>query len=280
LFQRAKSVKVTNVDSTNNEIILSNVGMIFPGDQPVEALRDVSFTIRDKEFVSLVGPSGCGKSTLLRLISGLIAPSSGEINVRSKTPIQAQADVDFGFVFQEPVLFPWLTALENVMLPVQILGKRSPVKDQEVTDYARQLLADVELSGFEKHYPEQLSGGMKQRVAIARALIYHPPILLMDEPFGALDEFTRDRLNLLLLQVWEKIRATIIFVTHSITEALFLSDRVVMLSSRPGRVMSIVDVPFERPRTFDVRFTQEFTEMTAELRHMLQLREVVNDGQL
>lgn len=268
------------MDSTNNEIILSNVGMIFPGDQPVEALRDVSFTIRDKEFVSLVGPSGCGKSTLLRLISGLIAPSSGEINVRSKTPIQAQADVDFGFVFQEPVLFPWLTALENVMLPVQILGKRSPVKDQEVTDYARQLLADVELSGFEKHYPEQLSGGMKQRVAIARALIYHPPILLMDEPFGALDEFTRDRLNLLLLQVWEKIRATIIFVTHSITEALFLSDRVVMLSSRPGRVMSIVDVPFERPRTFDVRFTQEFTEMTAELRHMLQLREVVNDGQL
>jgi len=267
-----------NTDSTNYCIALNNVGMVFPGEQSVEALREVSFSIRDKEFISLVGPSGCGKSTLLRLISGLVAPTSGEIIVRSKSPAQAQADVDFGFVFQEPVLFPWLTALQNVMLPVQILGKRSPVKDQQLADYARQLLADVELSGFEQHYPEQLSGGMKQRVAIARALIYHPPILLMDEPFGALDEFTRDRLNLLLLQVWEKIRATIVFVTHSITEALFLSDRVVMLSSRPGRVMSIVDVPFERPRTFDVRFTQKFTEMTAELRHMLQLREVANDS--
>ncbi len=269
-----------NANVTDNDIVLNNVGMIFPGEQQVEALREVSFTIRDKEFVSLVGPSGCGKSTLLRLISGLIAPTTGEIAVRSKTPSQAQVDVDFGFVFQEPVLFPWLTALENVILPIQILGKRSPMKDQKVIAYARQLLADVELSGFEKHYPEQLSGGMKQRVAIARALIYHPPILLMDEPFGALDEFTRDRLNLLLLHVWEKIRATIIFVTHSITEALFLSDRVVMLSARPGRVMSIVDVPFERPRTFDVRFTQEFTELTAELRHMLQLREVADDSQL
>lgn len=265
--------------STHNDILLNQVSVTFPGSPAVEALREISFTIHDKEFVSIVGPSGCGKSTLLRLISGLISPSSGELIVRSKPPAQAQADVDFGFVFQEPVLFPWLTAIDNVRLPTQILGKRSPVKSQEVEAYARQLLADVELSGFENHYPEQLSGGMKQRVAIARALIYHPPILLMDEPFGALDEFTRDRLNLLLLQVWEKIRATIIFVTHSITEALFLSDRVIMLSSRPGRVMTMVDVPFARPRNFDIRFTPKFTETTAELRHMLQLREVGNGNE-
>jgi NitT/TauT family transport system ATP-binding protein len=240
-------------------------------------LQDISFSIQDKEFVSIVGPSGCGKSTLLRLISGLLTPTSGTISVRGKTPLEAQRDVDFGFVFQEPVLFPWLNAIGNVILPIQILGSRSPLHGTDLQARAEKLLGDVELQGFESHYPEQLSGGMKQRVAIARSLISNPPILLMDEPFGALDEFTRDRLNLLLLDVWEKNKATIIFVTHSITEALFLSDRVVVLSARPGRVLTIEKVPFPRPRNFDIRFTTDFIEMTASLRHMLQAREVLND---
>jgi len=262
-----------------NDICIKNVYQVFPGDPPVEALQDVNISIRDKEFVSIVGPSGCGKSTLLRLISGLLEPASGSIQVRGKSPHKSQQDVDFGFVFQEPVLFPWLTAIDNVMLPIQILGNRASIKSDEVRSRAHQLLKDVELQGFEKHYPEQLSGGMKQRVSIARALIYHPPILLMDEPFGALDEFTRDRLNLLLLQVWEKNKATIIFITHSITEALFLSDRVFVLSARPGHVLTVEDVPFPRPRTFDIRFTPQFIELTARLRFLLQAREVPDDQQ-
>ena len=263
-----------NTHSDPKDILVSQVCHIYPGTPPVEALQDISFTISPNEFVSIVGPSGCGKSTLLRLISGLLTPASGEISVQGKNPLQAQQDVDFGFVFQEPVLFPWLTAIENVILPVQILGRRKSQGREEVKERADQLLKEVELQGFEDHFPEQLSGGMKQRVAIARALIYHPPILLMDEPFGALDEFTRDRLNLLLLQVWEKNQATIIFVTHSITEALFLSDRVVVLSARPGRILTIEDVLFSRPRNFDIRFSAEFIEMTASLRHMLHDREV------
>jgi NitT/TauT family transport system ATP-binding protein len=252
-------------------IILENVQMVFPGSPPVIALQDISLTIRDKEFLAIVGPSGCGKSTLLRLVAGLLQPTEGEIVVHSKHPSQAQRDVEFGFVFQDAVLFPWLTALQNVILPVEILGKRSPLPVQEVEGVARQLLADVRLHGFEAHYPEQLSGGMRQRVSLARALVYQPSTLLMDEPFGALDEITRDSLNLLLLEVWEKNRATVIFVTHSISEALFLADRVVVLSPRPGRITTIVDVPLSRPRTFDMRFLPEFTFLAAELRKLLQL---------
>ena len=252
--------------------------MVFPGNPPLVALQDISLTIKDKEFLVIVGPSGCGKSTLLRLVAGLLQPAGGKIVVHGKSPARAQRDVEFGFVFQEAVLFPWLTALQNVILPVEILGQRSPLPVQEAEAAARQLLADVRLHGFEAHYPEQLSGGMRQRVSLARALVYRPSTLLMDEPFGALDEITRDSLNLLLLEVWEKNRATVIFVTHSISEALFLADRVVVLSPRPGRITTIVDVPLSRPRSFNMRFLPEFTKLTAELRHLLQSPENVHEN--
>jgi NitT/TauT family transport system ATP-binding protein len=252
-------------------IFLKNVGMIFPGEPDVEALRDINLEINEGEFVALVGPSGCGKSTLLRLVSGLLAPTSGEIVVRGKTPERAQADVEFGFVFQDAVLFPWMKVIDNVRLPDQILRERNPMHGRNPDAYARQLLADVGLDGFENHYPEQLSGGMKQRVSIARALVYQPSTLLMDEPFGALDEFTRDRLNLQLLEVWQKIGATVIFVTHSIQEAVFLADRVVVLSPRPGHVVRVEKPGFGRPREFDIRYDPKFTQLVADLRHLLQV---------
>jgi NitT/TauT family transport system ATP-binding protein len=252
-------------------IIIKNVSMEFNGESVVEALRDISFNIADQEFLGLVGPSGCGKSTLLRLVAGLLEPTEGEIWVYGKSPKKAQQDVEFGFVFQDPVLFPWLKVIDNVRLPEKLLGKRNPLRGRKPDEYAHELLIEVGLEGFENHYPELLSGGMKQRVALARALVYQPSILLMDEPFGALDEFTRDRLNISLLEVWEKIGATVIFVTHSLQEALFLADRVIVLSPRPGRITKVTDVPFGRPREFDIRFDPQFTSLQAELRHLLEV---------
>lgn len=251
-------------------IALKDVGMTFPGKAGVRALEAITLDVADGEFVSLVGPSGCGKSTLLRLVAGLLQPTEGAITVHGKTPLEAQRDVEFGFVFQDPVLFPWMSVLANVRLPDDILRGRNPAHGKDQEQHACQLLRDVGLAGFEHHYPEQLSGGMKQRVALARALSYQPTTLLMDEPFGALDEFTRDRLNLQLLEVWEKFGATALFVTHSIQEAVFLSDRVVVLSPRPGRVVRVGRVPFPRPRRFNLRFEPKFIELVAELRHLLQ----------
>jgi len=252
-------------------ISIKNVDMTFESDEGhVTALKDISLEIGDGEFLALVGPSGCGKSTLLRLVAGLLPPTAGEIIVNKKTPRAAQADVEFGFVFQDPVLFPWLSVLQNVRLPDQILKKRNPLRDQDPDEYSRRLLKEVGLEGFENHYPEQLSGGMKQRVSLARALVYQPSILLMDEPFGALDEFTRDRLNISLLDVWANLGSTVIFVTHSLQEALFLADRVVVLSSRPGQIVKIAQVPYGRPRHFDIRFETKFTTLQAELRHLLE----------
>jgi NitT/TauT family transport system ATP-binding protein len=244
--------------------------MTFPGKSGVRALDGITLDVADGEFVALVGPSGCGKSTLLRLIAGLLQPTQGSIRVHGKTPLEAQRDVEFGFVFQDAVLFPWMTVIDNVRLPDDILRRRNPVHEKDQELHARGLLQDVGLAGFERLYPEQLSGGMKQRVALARALSYQPTTLLMDEPFGALDEFTRDRLNLQLLEVWEKFGATAVFVTHSIQEAVFLADRVVVLSPRPGRVVRIERVAFPRPRAFDLRFAPTFTELMADLRHLLQ----------
>ena len=251
-------------------ISINHVSMVFKGETEVEAVHDLSLEIAEGEFVAVVGPSGCGKSTLLRLIAGLLQPTSGQITTNKKTPLQAQADVEFGFVFQDAVLFPWLQVIDNVRLPHKILKDRNPLRDHDPDEYAYKLLADVGLSGFENDYPAQLSGGMKQRVALARALVYQPSILLMDEPFGALDEFTRDRLNLQLLEVWEKIGATVIFVTHSIQEALFLADRVFVLTPRPGQLARIAKCPYGRPREFDIRFEPKFTSLQAELRHLLE----------
>ena len=252
-------------------VTIDHVGMHFSGDRDVVALDDVSFDVADREFVAIVGPSGCGKSTLLRIVSGLLEPTSGSVTVRGKTPDQARRDVEFGFVFQSPVLFPWLKALGNVLLPDHILGSRSPTHGSGTEDLARQLLADVGLSGFEEHYPSQMSGGMRQRVALARALIYEPSTLLMDEPFGALDEFTRDRLNLQLLEVWGHTRSTVLFVTHSIQEAIFLADRVIVMSARPGRVARIAAIPFPRPRNLELRYEPEFAALAGELRSLLQV---------
>ncbi len=256
---------------TGGGISLAGIGMHFSGDRDVVALEDITFDVADGEFVAIVGPSGCGKSTLLRIVSGLLAPTSGSASVHGKTPEQARKDVEFGFVFQSPVLFPWLRALGNVLLPDRILGSRSPTHGPGTEALARELLKEVGLEGFEDHYPSQMSGGMRQRVALARALIYQPSTLLMDEPFGALDEFTRDRLNLQLLDVWSQARSTVLFVTHSIQEAIFLADRVVVMSSRPGRVAREAVVPFPRPRALQLRYEPEFAALAGELRSLLEI---------
>lgn len=252
-----------------NGIKLESVSKVYRGETDVEALREITFNIKDGEFVVMVGPSGCGKSTLLRLVAGLIEPTEGHIDVRGKTPKQAQEDVEFGFVFQDSVLFPWLKVIDNVKLPDKILRGRNPLRGKDPEAYARQLLVDVGLGGFEDSYPAQLSGGMKQRVALARGLVYQPTTLLMDEPFGALDEFTRDRLNMQLLEIWDKIGATVIFVTHSIQEAVFLADRVMVLSPRPGEIIRTAEVPYDRPRDFDIRYDDKFIDLVADLRHLL-----------
>ena len=252
-------------------IVVDSITMRFGGAEPITALSDVSFDIEDGDFVAIVGPSGCGKSTLLRIIAGLQEPTAGSVTVRGKTPAEARRDVEFGFVFQSPVLFSWLRVLGNVLLPDRILGKRNPLAAADATQHARGLLRDVGLEGFEEYYPEQISGGMQQRVALARALSYGPSTLLMDEPFGALDEFTRDNLNIQLLEVWRQTRSTVLFVTHSLQEAIFLSDRVVVLSARPGSVIQIAEVPFGRPRELGIRYRPEFAALNGELRELLQI---------
>jgi len=233
--------------------------------KPFIAVKDVTFQVEDNEFVTLIGPSGCGKSTILRLIADIIQPTSGEISVKGKTPEQARKDNEFGFVFQDPVLLQWRTALSNVQLPLEVI----PALPDSFRKRPKELLGFVGLSGFELSHPWQLSGGMKQRVAIARALVTNPSVLLMDEPFGALDEITRERMNQELLNMWESIKNTVIFVTHSIPESVFLSDRVVVFSSSPGIVKSIVEIDLPRPRTQKIKRTDLFYEKVNELRESL-----------
>ena len=232
----------------------------------VVALEGIDLELEAGELVSLIGPSGCGKSTLLRVIGDLTEPSAGEVVVNGKTARQARIDRDYGIVFQDAVLYDWRTAAKNISLPLEMLGwdrKRRAERVQEMVDL-------VELSGFEGHHPWQLSGGMQQRVSIARALSFDPALLLMDEPFGALDEMTRERLNLELLRIWEQAGSTIVFVTHSISEAVFLSTRVVVMSPRPGRIAGIVPVDLPRPRTADTREEPRFFELVTEVRELLR----------
>ncbi len=233
----------------------------------VQALTGIDLDIRPGEFVSLIGPSGCGKSTLLRIVGDLIQPSSGEVVVNGKSAHQARADRDYGIVFQDAVLFDWRTVEKNISLPLEMMRWDRRRRAERV----RELVDLVELKGFERHHPWQLSGGMQQRVSIARALSFDPALLLMDEPFGALDELTRERLNLELLRIWERSGSTVIFVTHSISEAVFLSTRVAVMSARPGRIVGVVDVDLPQPRTTETREEPRFAELIREVRRLLRM---------
>ncbi len=231
-----------------------------------KALEGIDLDVGRGEFVSLIGPSGCGKSTLLRIVGDLISPSNGTVTVNGKSAEQARRDRDYGMVFQAPVLFDWRTVEDNVKLPLEILGQDAATR----TKRAREMLELVELGDFLKHHPYQLSGGMQQRVAIARALAFQPSILLMDEPFGALDEMTRERMNGEVLRIWEQTGTTILFVTHSIPEAVFLSSRVVVMSARPGRITKVIDIDLARPRNDDTRETRRYFELVTEVREALR----------
>ena len=231
------------------------------------ALEDIDLEIESGEFVSLIGPSGCGKSTLLRIIGDLIEPSSGATTVNGKPAREARRDHDYGIVFQDAVLYEWRTVARNIALPLELAGWDRERRQKRVAE----MLALVELEGFGEHHPWQLSGGMQQRVAIARALSFDPALLLMDEPFGALDEMTRERLNVELLRIWEASGSTVVFVTHSIAEAVFLSTRVVVMSPRPGRISKVIPIDLPRPRSTATREDPRFFELATEVREALHL---------
>jgi NitT/TauT family transport system ATP-binding protein len=255
-------------NNINTEIMLRDIGMVYKTNdgRDVTALTGVSMDIDKGEFISLVGPSGCGKTTLLRIIADLLTPTSGEISIAGETPRDARLKRRYGIVFQSAVLYEWRTVKKNIMMPLEIM--HVPLKERE--DRAMKMLELVGLSEFADHYPNQLSGGMQQRVGIARALAIQPEILLMDEPFSALDEFTREKLHADLLKIWRKTNKTIIFVTHNIQESVFLSDKVCVLSPHPGRLSAIVDIDLPRPRTMEMKNTAEFTNLVAKVRNSFE----------
>ncbi len=259
--------------SRQNDVVVraSGVDKSFMRDGQVvtTALSGIDLEIRRGEFISLIGPSGCGKSTLLRVIGDLTAPSAGSISVNGKPARQARRDRDYGIVFQAPVLFDWRTVEDNVRLPLELLGQSRAQRDGR----ADEMLALVELTDFAGHHPYQLSGGMQQRVAIARALALEPSLLLMDEPFGALDEMTRERMNSELLRIWQKTGTTVIFVTHSIPEAVFLSTRVVVMSARPGRVTDVIETDLPQPRSDQTREEPRYFERITQVREALRAGE-------
>jgi len=230
----------------------------------LHVLDDINLEIKEGEFISIVGPSGCGKTTLLKILGGLLSPTSGELDIKGNSIDVALKRRDFGFVFQNPVLLPWRNVLQNIELPLEVIGDKTPFAESE------KLLELVGLEDFGGYYPNALSGGMKQRVTIARALVFNPDILLLDEPFGALDELIRERLNLELLRIWQETRKTIVFVTHSISEAAFLSHRVIILSERPAKVVGVreIDLPF--PRTSETRQSKEYFQHITWLRNQLK----------
>ena len=235
-------------------------------DAPVVALSKVNLQVKAGEFVSLIGPSGCGKTTLMRVMADLERPTAGRITVNGMTPEQARLARAYGYVFQAPALYPWRSVRRNLMLPLEIMGVPRAEREARAARY----LDMVGLNDFATKFPWQLSGGMQQRVSIARALSFEPKLLLMDEPFGALDEITRDHLNEQLLRLWEQTQKTVIFVTHSIPEAVFLSNRVVVMSPRPGRILEVIDCALPAKRTLDVRETPAFLDIAHRVRVALR----------
>jgi len=246
-------------------IVLDHVGKTFVtrGGERVVAMSDVSLQVRRNEFVCLVGPSGCGKSTLLRLVAGLVAPTEGAVSIGGVRVTEPRDDT--GIVFQAPTLLPWASILDNVLFPLDMMGRL----DAAGCARARDLLALVGLAGFEGKYPRELSGGMQQRAGICRSLVHEPDILLMDEPFGALDALTREELTIELMRIWQERPKTILFVTHSIPEAVLLADRVVVMSARPGCVAEIIDIALPRPRDFDMEARHEFQAATRHIRELI-----------
>jgi NitT/TauT family transport system ATP-binding protein len=252
-------MSAVKVDAINK---IFNTGQL----DEVVALADVALDVAEGEFVSLIGPSGCGKSTLLRLIADLLAPTSGEVLVNGKSAHQARLDQDYGMAFQQAGLFEWRSVQKNIELPLELKGWDKSKRAER----ARAMLELVKLAEFAKHMPWQLSGGMQQRVAIARALAAHPPLLLMDEPFGALDEMTREHMQDELLRICSATGTTVVFVTHSIPEAVYLSDRVVVMSPRPGRITSVIDVHLGRDRSEETREADAFYDRVTEVREALR----------
>ncbi len=234
-------------------------------DGELEAIGKVSFDVKEKEFVSIVGPSGCGKSTLLRIVAGLLEKTEGEIIV-DKT--RFNPDKEVGFVFQKALLLDWRKVLDNVLLPIEILK----LDKKKYRERAMQLIEMVGLKGFEDRYPNELSGGMQQRVSIARALIHDPKLILMDEPFGALDAITREKMNLELLRIWSESGKTVLFITHEISEAVFLSDRVIVLSARPSRQVGAFEIDLPRPRAIELKTTPEFNQYVIDVYKKLEVQ--------
>jgi NitT/TauT family transport system ATP-binding protein len=271
VIDRLASVEtVTSARDATDYVVVDRVRKIFnPGGRhEVEAVAPTSFAVKSGEFVSLLGPSGCGKSTLLMMVAGLDRSSEGTVAVAGKPMTAPRAEN--GIMFQDPTLLPWKSALENVLFPYRAMNK--PVGPH--VERAKALLDEVGLGGFHNHKPRQLSGGMRQRVAICRALVFEPDLLLMDEPFSALDAITRDEMNLALMKIWEEHHRTAIFVTHSIREAVYLSDRVLVMSQRPGKVIADVKIPFARPRGLEIEESAEFNEICGYLRSKIQHKPV------
>ena len=256
-------------------VVATGVGKVFgAGEGKVTALDGIDLSIRQGEFLSLIGPSGCGKSTLLRLIGDLTGVTSGTLTVNGKPPSRARLDRDYGMVFQAPVLMDWRTIAKNIELPLEIMGYPADERRRRAAD----LLHLVELDAFAERHPWELSGGMQQRVAIARALSFDPKLLLMDEPFGALDEMTRERMNAELMNIWKRTGTTIVFVTHSIPEAVFLSTRVVVMSARPGRISQVIDIDLPADRSVETRESARYFALVTQVREALRQHEASDDG--
>jgi NitT/TauT family transport system ATP-binding protein len=273
----AMDSQTTGASSGESLVSFNNVDKIYGGDSPTEesvtALQDIDLDIERGEFVSVVGPSGCGKTTLLHLAAGILESTNGAVEINGVS-VQSKAHQrnEVGLVFQHPVALQWRTVRKNVLLPVQILMENDDIGGDmdEYRDRAEELIDLVGLEGFEDSYPNELSGGMQQRVTLTQSLIYNPSVLLMDEPFGSLDAMTKDELNLELLRIWDETEKTILFITHDLDEAVFLSDRVVVLSPRPGEVVDDIEIDLDRPRDEDVRGTERFVELSTEIRQHFQ----------